>query len=277
MRWTLVLAIVGVLVVVASVAAVAIIFLPKGPVAGPVMNPVHTRGPGPSPDSTTTPEVTIITTPAVPEVTAVPANSTTTVSPMKMTVPATSAPHGTVTPTVAGSPPFPTPAGPAQGDSYTISEGDLAGQIHTLINRQRAANGLNGLGTDAALVNLALNHSEDMAANNYFAHENPAGQDPTARGESAGYICRKDYGSYYTYGIAENIFQNNRYSAVTYYSDGRYVYDWNAPDTIAQSTVDGWMNSPGHRKNILTATFDREGIGVAIANDDKIYITEDFC
>jgi uncharacterized protein YkwD len=34
------------------------------------------------------------------------------------------------------------------------------------------------------------------------------------------------------------------------------------------------MNSSGHRKNILTPTYDREGIGVAISADGRVYITE---
>lgn len=183
-----------------------------------------------------------------------------------------------VPPTAATSPTvFPLPPGPAPGDPYTISPDALATRIHELINRERITNKLNSLATDTALTKIALNNSENMAANNYFAHVNPQGQDPTARGEAAGYTCRKDYGSYYTYGIAENIFQNNRYTAIAHYSDGRNVYDWSTPEEIAQSTVGGWMNSSGHRKNILTATFDREGIGVAISNDDKIYITENFC
>jgi uncharacterized protein YkwD len=37
------------------------------------------------------------------------------------------------------------------------------------------------------------------------------------------------------------------------------------------------MGSSGHRENILSSAYDREGIGVAIAKDDKVYITEDFC
>ncbi len=116
-----------------------------------------------------------------------------------------------------------------------------------------------------------------MAAQDYFAHVNPAGQNPTARGVSAGYTCRKNYGSYYTYGIAENLFQNNLYSSATYYSNRETVYAWNSAEEIAQTTVGGWMNSSGHRENIVTPTFDREGIGVAIAADNKVYITEDFC
>jgi len=54
------------------------------------------------------------------------------------------------------------------------------------------------------------------------------------------------------------------------------VYHWNSPEAIAQTTVAGWMNSSGHRENILTLTFDREGIGIAIASE-KVYITENFC
>lgn len=194
-------------------------------------------------------------------------------------VPVSPAPPGaTPAPAAAGATPsFPVPPGPAPGDPYTITPSDLAARIHDLINRQRAENGLGALGSDPALAAIALGHSVDMAAGSYFAHVDPRGRDPTARGVAAGYTCRKDYGSYYTYGIAENIFQNNRYSSVTYFSDGRYEYDWNSPEEIAETTVGGWMNSTGHRKNILTAAFDREGIGVAIAADDKVYITEDFC
>jgi len=84
-----------------------------------------------------------------------------------------------------------------------------------------------------------------------FDHVNLKGEDPTARGLESSYRCYKDYGSYYTDGIAENIFQNNLYNSVTYYN-GIPIYDWNTLEEIAQSTVKGWMNSPGHRKNILT-------------------------
>jgi uncharacterized protein YkwD len=70
--------------------------------------------------------------------------------------------------------------------------------------------------------------------------------------------------------------QNNLYDSVTYYN-GIPRYAWNTQEEIAQSTVDGWMTSPGHRQNILTSTYNREGIGVAIDSDNKVYITEDFC
>jgi uncharacterized protein YkwD len=175
-------------------------------------------------------------------------------------------------------PSFPTAGNiSAAKNPFTISTDALEQRVHDLINQQRTARGLASLRFDPALADIARKHSEDMAAQDYFAHVNPAGQNPTARGISAGYTCRKDYGSYYTYGIAENLFQNNLYSSATYYSNRETVYDWNSAEEIAQTTVGGWMNSSGHRENIVTPTFDREGIGVAIAPDDKVYITEDFC
>ena len=160
---------------------------------------------------------------------------------------------------------------------FKISTSALEQRVHELVNQQRSGNGLSVLRFDPVLADIARKHSEDMAKQHYIAHMNPAGQNPTARGNAAGYTCRKDYGSYYTYGIAENLFQNNLYSSATYFSNRETVYDWNSPEAIAQITVAGWMNSSGHRENILTQTFDREGIGIAIASDDQVYITEDFC
>jgi uncharacterized protein YkwD len=159
---------------------------------------------------------------------------------------------------------------------YPLSTTALEQRVHELINRQRTENGLGTLSFDPALAEIARNHSEDMAAHHYFAHINPAGQNPTARGTAANYSCRKNYGSYYTLGIAENLFLNNLYTAATFYSNRETVYQWNTPEDIAQITVSGWMNSSGHRENILTPTFDRQGIGVTIASE-KVYITEDFC
>ena len=112
-----------------------------------------------------------------------------------------------------------------------------------------------------------------MAKNNYFSHVNLQGLSPSDRGNQQGYTCRKDYGSYYTYGIAENIFETSHWT--TY--NGIRVNDFEPLEDIAQKTITGWMNSEGHRKNILTSTYDREGIGVGIASDDTVYITENFC
>ena len=116
-----------------------------------------------------------------------------------------------------------------------------------------------------------------MALRNYFSHETPEGLDPTGRATTQGYKCEKIVGKLIYSGIAENIFQNNLYDTVWYTGGIPTSYDWNSQNEIAQTTVDGWMDSPGHRQNILTTTFDREGIGVKISSDDKVYITQNFC
>jgi uncharacterized protein YkwD len=153
---------------------------------------------------------------------------------------------------------------------------ELETEIHNLINNERQKNGVATLQYDSKLSDIARAHSQDMATRNYFSHYTPEGDGPTERAIKSGYSVHKELGGgYYSDGIAENIFQNNLYDTVTYYN-GIPVYDWNSQSEIASSTVNGWMNSPGHRQNILTSTYDNEGIGIAISSDDKVYITEDF-
>jgi uncharacterized protein YkwD len=152
---------------------------------------------------------------------------------------------------------------------------ELEKQIHVLINEEREKRGLSALAWNDKLSIIARKHSQDMANRNYFAHSDPEGHDFCYRYRQEGFNCEVHVGNYIYMG-AENIFQNNLYSSVTYYG-GSPSYDWNTQEEIAESTVQGWMNSPGHRKNILIAYWKREGIGVAISNDDKVYITEDFC
>jgi uncharacterized protein YkwD len=115
-----------------------------------------------------------------------------------------------------------------------------------------------------------------MAERGYFAHDNLLGQGPSERAVKQGYVCRKNYGSYYTEGVAENIFQNWLYSSTTYIGPIP-VKNYVSPEQIATSTVDGWMKSPGHRENIVNRDYDRVGTGVAISKDEKVYITQNFC
>jgi uncharacterized protein YkwD len=148
-------------------------------------------------------------------------------------------------------------------------------EIHSLINIERQGNNLPSLEYDIRLAEIARNHSLDMATQNYFDHYNLTGQGPTERAKAAGYNCYKNFGSYYSDGIAENIFQNWLYNSTTYYY-GIATHDWNTQEELASSTVNGWMNSSGHRQNILNPGYSKEGIGVAISNDDKVLITQDF-
>ncbi|MBI2101317.1 hypothetical protein HYT53_01790 [Candidatus Woesearchaeota archaeon] len=150
-------------------------------------------------------------------------------------------------------------------------------KVHELINLQRQTNGLSKLSYDTKLVQIARAHSQDMATNDFFSHDNLRGEDPTDRASKVGYNCRKDYGSYYTNGIAENIHQGWTYGTTWYTNGVESSKEWLMPDEISESAVTGWMNSPGHRKNILTNTYDKEGIGVAVASNGAVYITQDFC
>ncbi|AJW71755.1 CAP domain-containing protein [Nitrosopumilus adriaticus] len=153
----------------------------------------------------------------------------------------------------------------------------LERQVHLLTNQYRIEHGLSQLTWDDNLANIARHHSQDMAIRNYFSHDTPEGKDPTDRATSQGYHCQKRVGNLIYSGIAENIFQNNLYDTVWYTNGIPSSYDWNNLDELATSTVDGWMDSPGHRENILTAMYDKEGIGVEISSDDKVYITQNFC
>lgn len=117
-----------------------------------------------------------------------------------------------------------------------------------------------------------------MVVENYFEHVDPNGLNARGRGDAAGYPCIRDMGAYTYEGISENLYQGHR--AESYFTDSEGVvtsYDWDTLDHIAERAVNGWMLSPGHRENILTPHFSYEGIGVAFASDDKIYITENFC
>ncbi len=152
---------------------------------------------------------------------------------------------------------------------------DMEQQIHVLVNKERQKSGLSPVKWDDALARIARKHSADMARRNYFSHNSPEGHDFSYRYNAEGYACgiRVEQRIYQG---AENLFQNNLYDRAVH-SGNTTRYDWNSMKKIAESTVRGWMNSPGHKKNILTPAWRNEGVGVIIAPDDKVYITENFC
>ena len=159
------------------------------------------------------------------------------------------------------------------GPDINISE--LEWNIHLLINKERDSYGLHSLEYDYELAEIARNHSEDMAKNNFFSHTNLGGEDPTDRARRHGYMLHKELGGgWYSEGIGENIFLLWRYDSTVYI----YlipIHDWNSQIEIAEDAVNGWMYSYGHRQNILNSNYSKEGIGVAILGD-KIYVTQDF-
>jgi uncharacterized protein YkwD len=149
--------------------------------------------------------------------------------------------------------------------------------VHQLTNQERENYGLAQLIFDSEIRQIARGHSQDMASREYFAHETPEGFTPSDRAEQVGYVCQKIVGLQMYSGLAENIFQGYLFNSYYTLNDEITSYDWSSEEEIAKITVDGWMNSPGHRENILTDVFDREGIGVEISSDNKVYVTQNFC
>jgi uncharacterized protein YkwD len=152
---------------------------------------------------------------------------------------------------------------------------DLEQRIHILINRERKVHGLSTLGWDNRLSRIARDHSKDMASRSYFSHESPEGRDFSFRYQEQGYTCSIRTGTIIHRG-AENIALGHLYSSIRTVN-GVVSYDWDTIDQIAQKTVQGWMNSPGHRKNILTPHWQNEGIGIFFATDGAVYVTQNFC
>lgn len=104
----------------------------------------------------------------------------------------------------------------------------------TLTNQQRANAGVNALSDNAQLDNAAAAKAEDMFAKDYWAHNSPTGETPWDFIIAAGY--------HYS-AAGENLAMD--------YTTSEYV-------------IDGWMNSPEHRANLLNATY--KDVGFAVMN-----------
>ncbi|GGY58484.1 hypothetical protein GCM10010363_44920 [Streptomyces omiyaensis] len=207
-----------------------------------------TTGAAPSATATTAPRPTATTatpgtagkkTPTARPTTASPTPQRTTASPTATPAKKPSAPKPTRT---APKPTADTdPGGGAQNDSGQTSAAD---QVLSLVNAERAKAGCGPLTANAALARAAQGHSDDMAARDFFDHTNPDGAGPGERVTAAGY-------PWATYG--ENIAMGQ---------------------TTAEQVMEGWMNSPGHRANILNCDFKE--IGVGVQTDGGPYWTQVF-
>jgi uncharacterized protein YkwD len=155
-------------------------------------------------------------------------------------------------------------------------EAELASMIHGMINEKRKSNGLKSLQWDQSLANIAYLHSKDMAERDYFDHISPEGEDFADRYAEHGYHLETQIGNHVYVG-GENLFLNNVVRSYQYDPETGeiYEYTYNTLDDLAVSTVEGWMDSPGHRENILTP-FTREGIGIFVTDEGEVYITENF-
>jgi len=162
----------------------------------------------------------------------------------------------------------------SQQNAAGVNTTNVEQLVHQEINDRRTANGLEPIAYDPTLASIAEDHSQDMIDRDFFAHENPDGDDFDDRYDRAGYNCRVATGSgtYSTGG--ENIAQTWWDEQITT-SQGTVRYDTEAE--LAEGIVGQWMNSTGHRENILTDHWESEGIGVAITDGDEVLVTQNFC
>ena len=140
-----------------------------------------------------------------------------------------------------------------------VSELEL--KVHAGINAARAKNGEAPLKWEEQLAVVARAHSDDMTSRGYFSHDTPEGLGPSDRIDRAGYSCWK--GSHY--GLAENIAIETTLGDL---------------DRTAAEAIRGWMNSPGHRTNLLGGEYDRTGVGVSFGTwrgYQAVYLTQVFC
>jgi uncharacterized protein YkwD len=120
-------------------------------------------------------------------------------------------------------------------------------RVFDLVNDERAAQRLKALKPDERLAEAARSHARSMAQGGYFSHVDPVRGNLVERLSRAGIPWRK---------AAENLFTAQGY------------------EDPAQRTVLGWMNSPGHRRNVLDREVTHAGAGAARAPDGTVYVVQ---
>ncbi|MEA4849651.1 MAG: CAP domain-containing protein [Clostridiaceae bacterium] len=157
---------------------------------------------------------------------------------------------GTVTPstaqntTGAGT----TGAGTAGGGTTAAGSGTMSSdesKILQLVNAERAKNGAKALSSSSDCTKLARMKSQDMVNNNYFSHQSP------------------------TYGSPFDMLKSNN---VSYMYAGENI----AMNQSAEAAFQAWMNSEGHKKNILNPNFTELGVGIASKGNGSYIYTQLF-
>lgn len=127
--------------------------------------------------------------------------------------------------------------------------------VHKRVNRLRRDNSIGTISYSDHLSAIALQHSRDMASRDYFDHTSPDGESAADRYHRFGHDDRS---------VGENIAL-------------RQPGPTAGADDIADRVVEGWMDSPGHRENLLRDRFEAEGIGVFCDPDRTVYVTQNLC
>ncbi|ASO22299.1 Cysteine-rich secretory protein family protein [Actinoalloteichus hoggarensis] len=140
------------------------------------------------------------------------------------------------------APPSPTTPPPPEPTQPLAGQSPEAAEVVTLANEARAAEGCGALRFDDRLFTAAQRHSSDMASRDYFSHESPEGTSFVDRAIAAGHPSP----------AAENIAMGAR---------------------SADQVMRMWLDSPGHRGNILNCDLTTIGVGL---DTDGWYWTQVF-
>jgi uncharacterized YkwD family protein len=134
------------------------------------------------------------------------------------------------------------PAAPQQTEQKAGSVSAFEQQVFELVNQERAKQGVKALQLDTKLSDVARTKSQDMKNKGYFSHQSPTYGSP--------FDMMKQFGiTYKTAG--ENIAKGQK-----------------TPEEV----MNAWMNSDGHRKNILSADFTHIGIGYVDGHWTQMFI-----
>ncbi|RAP75605.1 hypothetical protein DL346_18445 [Paenibacillus montanisoli] len=128
----------------------------------------------------------------------------------------------------------------------TAETGSIQQQILQAVNAERSKAGLQPLTLNASLSKVAQTKSQDMRDKNYFDHNSPTYGSP--------FDMMKQFGINYSY-AGENIAAGQK---------------------GVQAVMTAWMNSEGHRKNILSPNFTQLGVGYAAGGNMSPYWTQQF-
>lgn len=137
-------------------------------------------------------------------------------------------------------------SGSSNSGQISAAPSGYASEVFDLVNQQRSANGQSELTYSAEAAKVAQAKAEDMAANNYFSHTSP------------------------TYGSAFDMLKAN---GVSYSSAGENIAKG---QTSSSSVMNAWMNSSGHRANILSSSYKSVGVGCAADSSGTLYWVQVF-
>lgn len=166
---------------------------------------------------------------------------------------------------------------PTQRVSQGLDLAELEARIHAEVNVVRRRHGLRELGWNAPLHPIAVGHSRVMRNRDTFAHV-IGRQDVIDRYENAGYVCRVPVSGNRFLTGGENLFLGHRVQQWREWSDGRREpVVVNDEAALARRAVEGWMNSPPHRENLLQPAWRTEAIGVVAGDDGRVWVTQNFC